>query len=214
MNTKTNVNVKSVTADPSCLGLFGLAMVTLVASTEKLGWTTGLGFVLPWAIFLGAVAQLIACVIDFKKNNLFGATAFGAYGLFWIAMSFAWCVKLGVLGETLAASADGAQLGVAFIGYLLFSLFMTIAACETNKALLTIIALINVLFITLALASFGIAASVNKTIAGWVELAISLAGFYAAAGAMLNNHLGRIAVPMGAPLGRFKKPPAALSRAA
>ncbi len=54
-------------------------MVTLVASSQKLGLTSGVSFIIPWAIFLGASAQLYACIQDAKKNNLFGATAFGAY---------------------------------------------------------------------------------------------------------------------------------------
>jgi len=54
--------VKVVVADPSAIGLFGLAMVTLVASSQKLGLTEGVSLVLPWAIFLGATAQLLACL--------------------------------------------------------------------------------------------------------------------------------------------------------
>ena len=75
--------VKVVTADPSALGLFGLALITFVASSQKLGLTSGVSYVLPWAIFLGATAQLIACINDFKHDNTFGATAFGAYAMFW-----------------------------------------------------------------------------------------------------------------------------------
>ena len=60
--------VKIVTADPSVLGLFGLAMVTLVASSQKLGLTSGVSLVLPWAIFLGASAQLMACIHDVKRS--------------------------------------------------------------------------------------------------------------------------------------------------
>ena len=33
--------IKIVTADPSALGLFGLAIITLVASSQKLGITSG-----------------------------------------------------------------------------------------------------------------------------------------------------------------------------
>lgn len=44
-------SVKIVTADPSAIGLFGLAIVTLVASSQKLEFTTGLSYVIPWAIF-------------------------------------------------------------------------------------------------------------------------------------------------------------------
>ena len=72
-------------ADPSALGLFGLAMVTLVASSQKLGITSGTALVIPWAIFLGALAQLYAGVLDYKKKNVFGALAFCAYGFFWLA---------------------------------------------------------------------------------------------------------------------------------
>ncbi len=186
------VTVKHVTADPSSLGVFGLAMITLVASTEKLGWTDGSTFVLPWAIFLGATAQMIASIIDFKKNNIFGATAFGAYGLFWYSMAFVWIAKSGYFG-----SVDVKQLGVAFVGYLLFSLYMTVAAAGTTKVLFAILALIDVLFASLALSSFGICAHAAHLVAGWSELAISLLGFYAAAGAQLNNQFGRKMLPQG-----------------
>ena len=87
METK---QVKIEVADPTTLGLFGLALVTLVASSQKLGITTGYSLVLPWALLLGGMAQLIASMFDFKHNNLFGSTAFGAYGLFWIGMGISW----------------------------------------------------------------------------------------------------------------------------
>lgn len=76
-------HVKQVIIDPTAIGLFGLAMVTLVASSQKLGWTENVSGVLPWAIFLGGIAQLIASNYDAKHNNVFGATAFAGYGLFW-----------------------------------------------------------------------------------------------------------------------------------
>ncbi len=190
------VEVKVVSADPSGLGVFGLAMVTLVASTQKLGLTAGLSFVIPWALILGGCAQLIACVTDYRLKNLFGATAFGAYGLFWIAVAFSWMIKMGVFGAELAGAVDGKQIGVAFIGYLIFSLYMTVAAMNTNKVLFLILFLINLLFITLALDSFGFGAIWQK-VAGIVELAISLAGFYAAAASTLNNQYGRVILPVG-----------------
>ena len=60
MDTQQDTTVKIATADPSALGLFGLAMVTFVASSQKLGLTEGLSFILPWAFFLGGLAQIIA----------------------------------------------------------------------------------------------------------------------------------------------------------
>ena len=69
-------------ANPSALGLFGLAIVTLVAASQKLGITTGTSLIIPWALFLGASAQLYASIIDMKIKNTFGGTAFGAYAFF------------------------------------------------------------------------------------------------------------------------------------
>lgn len=197
--------VKIVTADPSALGLFGLAIITLVASSQKLGLTSGISLVLPWAIFLGASAQLMASIHDFKHNNTFGATAFGAYAFFWYAMGFTWMIQNGVFGETLAASVDGKQLGFAFLGYLIFTLFMTIGAMETHKVLFTIFVLIDFLFLGLSLSSFGIMEHFSHQMAAYAELLIAIVSFYGCGAAVLNTHFGKIFLPVGKPFGIFKK---------
>ena len=189
-------NVRIEVADPTPLGLTGLAMVTLVAASQKLGWTTGLSMAIPWAIFLGGLAQLMASVYDFKHNNLFGATAFGLYGFFWISVAASWMIKMGVLGQTLAGAVDVHQLGFAFVGYLIISVFLTIAAFKTNKALIAIMVLIDVLFLGLSLDSFGMG-EYWHTIAAWTELIISMIGFYAAGANLLNKMYGRVILPLG-----------------
>lgn len=197
--------VKITVADPSALGLFGLAIVTLVASSQKLGLTSGVSLVLPWAIFLGASAQLLACINDFKHNNTFGATAFGAYAFFWYSMGFTWLIQNGVFGETLAAAADPKQLGFAFLGYLIFTVFMTIGAMETHKVLFTIFVLIDLLFLGLTLSSFGIMSHGSHLLAAYAELLIAIFSFYGCGAAVLNTHFGRTFLPVGKPFGIFKK---------
>lgn len=197
--------IKIKVADPSALGLFGLAIITLVASSQKLGITEGTSLIIPWAIFLGACAQLIACINDFKHDNTFGATAFGAYALFWLGMAMTWLIQNGVFGTEMMNSIDNKQLGFVFIGYLIFTIFMTIGSTETNKVLLIIFSLINLLFIGLALNSFGIAYEFSKKLAGSAELLISLVAFYGFAANVLNKHFDREFLPLGKPLGIFKK---------
>ena len=197
--------IKIVTADPSALGLFGLAMVTLVASSQKLGLTSGVSLVLPWAIFLGASAQLMACIHDFKHNNTFGATAFGAYAFFWYAVGFTWLIQNGVFGPTLAAMVDPKQLAFAYLGYLIFTIFMTIGAMETHKVLFTIFVLIDFLFLGLTLSTFGIAEHLTHNIAAYAELLIAIVSFYGCGAAVLNTHFGRTFLPVGKPFGIFKK---------
>jgi uncharacterized protein len=205
MSTNETQNIKILNADPSALGLFGLAMVTLVASSQKLGLTNGTSFVLPWAIFLGGFAQLFACINDSKRQNVFGTTAFGAYAFFWFAVGASWMIKAGVFGQSLAASVDPRQLGFAYLGYLIFTIFMTIGAAETNKVLFIIFFLINFLFLGLSLNSFGIMVEFSHELAAYAELFISLFSFYGAAASVLNPHFGRVFLPIGKPFGIFKK---------
>lgn len=196
--------VKILVADPSALGLFGLAIVTLVASSQKLGLTSGVSLVLPWAIFLGAAAQIMASINDFKHDNVFGATAFAAYGFFWFGMGMSWMIQNGIFGEKLATGADTKQLGMAFIGYFIFTVFMTIGAMETNKVLFIIFFLIDFLFLGLALSSFGIAEHFTHNLAACAELAIALFSLYGCGANVLNKHFGKVFLPIGKPFNIFK----------
>ncbi len=196
---------KILVADPTALGLFGLAMVTLVASSQKLGWTEGTSLVLPWAIFLGAGAQLLACILDAKKNNVFGATAFGAYAFFWFGVAMSWMIQGGVFGESLAASADPSQLTMAFLGYLIFTIYMTITATGTNKVLFFIFVLICLLFLGLTLSGFHILPEFSHSLAAWAEFAIALLSFYGSAAAVMNQHFGRVILPLGKAFGPLKR---------
>lgn len=205
MITTEETKIKITTADPSSLGLFGLAIITLVASSQKLGLTSGVSLVIPWAIFLGATAQLFACINDFKHNNTFGATAFGAYAFFWYAIGLTWLIQNGIFGDKLAAAADPKQLGFAYLGYLIFTLFMTIGAMETHKVLFIIFVLIDFLFIGLTLSSFGIMEHAAHQLAAYAELLIAIISFYGSAAAVLNTHFSKVVLPVGKPFGIFKK---------
>ncbi|MCL2327643.1 MAG: acetate uptake transporter [Bacteroidetes bacterium] len=190
---------KIVVADPTTLGLFGLAIVTLVASSQKLGITEGLAFVLPWALLLGGVAQLIAAMFDFKHNNLFGSTAFAAYGLFWVGMGMSWLIKLGCFGETLANAVDVKQLGFVFVGYLMLTVVFVISALKMSKAMFILLSLIVVLFLSLALDTFG-CGHFWHSVAAYSELAISLLTFYVLAAKYLNSFFEKDILCVGKPL--------------
>ncbi|WP_297406467.1 acetate uptake transporter [uncultured Cetobacterium sp.] len=200
-----NNHVKIEVADPSALGLLGLAIVTFVASANKFGIVSGVSLVVPWAIFLGAFVQLIACLNDIKHNNVFGTTAFGGYAFFWFGMGMSWMIQLGVFGEGMKAAADPKAYGFVFLGYLIFSLYMTIGAIETNKTLLVIFILIDLLFIGLSGMTFGIAPHFMHNLAATSEFLIALASFYGSAANVLNKTFGREFLPLGKPLGIFKK---------
>lgn len=190
--------VKSIVADPTTLGLFGLALVTLVASSQKLGLTDGLSYLMVWALFLGGIAQVIASIFDFKHNNLFGATAFAAFGLFWIGMAAGWLISMGCFGETLAAGTDVKQLGFVFIGYLILSISLTISTLKMSKVMFILMFSICILFISLALDSFSMG-DIWHTIGAYTELVVSILTFYALSAKYLNTFFGKEILKCGAP---------------
>ena len=192
-------------ANPSALGLFGLAIVTLVAASQKLGITTGTSLIIPWALFLGASAQLYASIIDMKIKNTFGGTAFGAYAFFWYAVAMTWCIQNGLFGETMQTTADLGQLGFAYVGYLIFTLFMTVGAANANKVLLIIFILIDFLFLGLSLSTFGIMKHSMHLLAAYSELAIAIMSFYGSCANVLNAQYGKVILPLGKPLSLFSK---------
>ncbi|WPC38400.1 acetate uptake transporter [Brachyspira hyodysenteriae] len=199
------VKVTQTLADPSPYGLFGLAVITFVASTQKLGLTTGVSGLIPWAIFLGCIPQFVAAIVDFKKDNVFGATVFGAFGVFWFAVAFIWLISMGVFGEAMKSSLDMRQFGVVCIGYFFLVGALTFGAAEAHKVLFFIFLAVDVLLIAMALNYLGIAPKETQLIAGIAEFVTALIGFYGCAAGVLNKNLGRVVLPVGKPLGIFKK---------
>ena len=197
-------------ADPTAFGVLGLALVCFVASSAKLGFTNpkASALVAIWAILLGGLVQIMAGNIDFKKGNVFGGTVLSAYGFFWVGMGFSMAAMNGMFGPGMQAAVDPTMLGVVYVGYLFFSLFITVASFEVNVPFMLMLILIDVLFISLAAVSFKIGpVAVFAQLAGWSELIISLLGFYASGAIFFKNFYGREVLPLGKPLNLIKKAP-------
>ena len=204
MSAVETQRVKIAIANPTALGLFGLAIVTFVAASQKLGITTGLSFVIVYAMFLGATAQLIASIFDFLHENIWGATVFGAYAFFWYAVATCWMMKMGVFGSELAAACDTIQLGFAFLAYFIFAVMMTIGAMEVSKLIFITMVVIDILLAALTLNAFDVAPHTTHMIGAYAELATSLLSFYGASAVVLNTFFGRPFLPVGKPFGIFK----------
>ena len=203
----TQTEAKILMSDPTALGVFGLAMVTFVAASQKMGWTSGTSYIIPWALFLGSAAQIWASTVVFKKNNYFGSIVLGVYGLFWAAVAMHWAISQGWFGA-IDPKADPKQLAFACFGYAFFSFFIMIASFEVNKVFAAILVLINILLPSLGFSVLGINYGLFSALAAWSELLISLLGFYAAGALFLNSYFGRVLLPLGAPFGFIRKGPA------
>lgn len=80
-------HVQIAVADPTPLGLFGLSVVTFVASMQKLGVVSDVSWVIPWALVCGSFAQLLAAYFDFCHKNIFWSINLRRIRLFLVGRS-------------------------------------------------------------------------------------------------------------------------------
>ena len=74
-------------ANPAPLGLMGFGMTTVLLNIHNAGFFSEIdGMILAMGIFYGGIAQVIAGILEFRKGNTFGLTAFCSYGLFWLTL--------------------------------------------------------------------------------------------------------------------------------
>ena len=79
---------KEKLANPAPLGLMGFGMTTVLLNIHNAGFFTLGSMILAMGLFYGGLAQIIAGILEFKKGNTFGVTAFTSYGLFWLSFVF------------------------------------------------------------------------------------------------------------------------------
>ena len=191
---KSETIVKSLpilAAEPAPLGLIGLAIAALVlASTDlKLASSAAKSLMIPWTLFLGATAQLIAGIMDYKRNNIFGATAFTTYSLLWYSVSLTLFITIFT-----GVKFDITHYAYGLIGFLIFSIILTVASLMTNKTLFAIILFIDLAIVALVL---NILCKTAAEIVGVFLVLVSVFSFYGAAGVLLNTMAGKTVLPLG-----------------
>src|SRR5688572_604456 len=80
------INISDTSANPAPLGLFGFGMTTVLLNIHNAGFYEMNSMILAMGIFYGGLAQVIAGILESKKNNTFGMTAFISYGFFWLTL--------------------------------------------------------------------------------------------------------------------------------
>ena len=63
-------------ANPAPLGLMGFGMTTILLNLHNAGFFALDGIILAMGIFYGGIAQIFAGLLEYKKGNTFGLTAF------------------------------------------------------------------------------------------------------------------------------------------
>jgi len=156
---------KSTIANPGPAGIFSFAATTLLLSLFNVN-TRGIqtpNVVVGMAIFSGGLLQFIAGMWEFARGNVFGATAFSAYGTFWMSYAAILIPGTGIL----AAYGDNKQelsnaLGLYLTVWFMFTVMLIPSVINKNLAFSLLLTALAIAFILLAAAEFMNNASLTK----------------------------------------------------
>ena len=190
--TIDSLSLKDTTANPAPLGLLGFGLTTVLLNFHNAGFYELNTMVLAMGIFYGGIAQIIAGMMEWKKNNTFGTTAFTSYGLFWL--SLVGLILLPSLGLGTAASKPA--MAAYFFMWGLFTFVMFMATLRLNRALQFVFLSLTILFLLLTARDF-LGSSAIGTLAGYEGIICGLSAIYTGLAQVLNEVYKKVVAPLG-----------------
>jgi len=179
-------------ANPGPLGLMGFGMTTVLLNIHNAGFFPLGAMILAMGLCYGGLAQIIAGILEFKKGNTFGLTAFTSFGFFWISL-----VVLIFLPQLGLATAPPAKfMGCYFFMWGLFTTFMFVGTLKGNFATKFIFGSLAVLFFMLAIKEFTGSVLITH-ILGYVGIVCGLSAIYTAMAEVINEQYGSEVLPFG-----------------
>ncbi|WP_072682377.1 GPR1/FUN34/YaaH family transporter [Arcobacter sp. LA11] len=191
-NRINDTQIVDTTSNPAPLGLCAFGMTTVLLNIHNIGFTELDSMILGMGIFFGGFGQILAGLMEFKKNNTFGTTAFTAYGVFWLTLvTLIILPKMGVI-EHPSQIAMGFYLTI----WGLFTLMLFIGTFRISKALQFVFGSLTVLFFLLALGDFT-GNPIFTQIAGYEGIICGLIAIYTGLAQVLNELYYKEVFPLG-----------------
>lgn len=182
---------KDTTANPAPLGLLGFGMTTVLLNLHNAGFFALGAMILAMGIFYGGLAQIIAGIMEWKKGNTFGTTAFTSYGLFWLTL-----VGLVMMPSIFGVEAPNAvAMGSYLMMWGLFTAVMFVGTLKLNRALQFVFGSLTILFFLLAIGDFT-GSTLIKTIAGIEGIICGFSAIYTGLAQVLNEVYGKTLLPL------------------
>ena len=185
---------KEILANPAPLGLMGFGMTTVLLNLHNAGFFVLGTMILAMGIFYGGIAQVIAGILEYRKGNTFGVTAFTSYGLFWLSL-----VALLIMPKFISGFEGPGDTAMGSYLFLwgLFTFLMFISTLKHPKALQFVFISLAILFWLLALGHF--VNPVFTTIAGYEGIICGFSAIYLAMAQVMNETFGKTILPVGGP---------------
>ncbi len=187
------ITIKDNTANPAPLGLLGFGMTTILLNIHNAGIYELDSMIMGMGIFMGGIAQIFAGLQEWKKNNTFGATAFTAYGSFWLSLVAIWLIPNTSFGA--AYKSSEAAVGWYLLLWGIFTFFMFIGTLKLNRLLQVVFSTLTLLFILLSASFFTGNAALHK-VAGYEGILCGASAFYGCVAQVINEVYGRKVMPL------------------
>ena len=180
--SETISKIKDTTSNPAPLGPLGFGMTTVLLNIHNAGFYSLSLMIIAMGIAYGGIAQIIAGIMEWKKGNTFGTTAFASYGFFWLSL----VVILMFPTNNVVGGATKGATATYFFMWGLFTLVMFIGTLKINKALMFVFGSLAILFFLLTIRDATGSAVVGK-IAGYEGIICGLSAIYAGLAQVLNE---------------------------
>lgn len=189
---QSTIIIKDNSANPGPLGLLAFGMTTVLLNLHNAGFYEMNSMILAMGIFYGGLAQIVAGVLESKKNNTFGLTAFVSYGFFWLTL-----VALIFLPKWNLIPAPSTNGMIAYLTmWGIFTGLLFFGTLKINKALQFVFASLTLLFFLLALGDATNNASL-KTFTGYEGIVCGASAIYTGVATLLNEVYGKTVLPIG-----------------
>jgi len=180
-------------ADPGPLGLAAFALTTFLLNVVNAHWTFGNSAGAAWlgyALAYGGIIQLLAGMWEFRRGNVFAATAFSSYGGFWVGI-FVWI--------RVAPASTGHDLGWILVAFAIFNTYMLLMATQVNLAVFCVFLTLELTLVVLAIGNFTSSVGISQA-GGYIGIVTALVAWYTSAAGVSAGIGGKIQLPVGKPL--------------
>ena len=190
---QSTIIIQDNSANPAPLGLLAFGMTTILLNLHNAGFYEMNSMIIAMGLFYGGLAQIVAGILESKKNNSFGMTAFISYGFFWLTL-----VALLLLPKWNLMPAPSVNGMVAYlIMWGIFTGLLFIGTLKISKALQFVFASLTLLFFLLALGDITENTTI-KTFTGYEGILCGGAAIYTGMATLLNEVYGKTIMPIGA----------------
>ena len=183
-------NGRFTVANPSPLGLLGFGMTTVLLNLHNAGLIKLSVVIVAMGFALGGGAQIVAGIMEFFKNNTFGATAFTAYGLFWWSLILIWFNPFPGIEP-----ADLTSMGWYLLAWGVFTLLMFVGTLCLNRGLQVVFLSLATLFFLLSVGDFTGMTEITR-VGGAVGIFCGLSAMYCSLAQVINELYGKTVMPL------------------